>query len=116
MGIAIDLLEMILGYLAMALAENRFVKVLLNPDVLVAFRVKEDLFFPLGIFETDLIEPAAVFQRERLDRALGFLVRQTVWRHLLGVVNAASNQRLVGVTLEEIDDHFLADTGDKHGA
>ena len=38
--------------------------------------------------------------------------RQVVGRHLLGVVDAAGDDRLVGVALQEVDDHLLADARD----
>ena len=47
-----------------------------------------------------------------LDAALRHVVRQVVRRHLLGVVDAADDDRLVRVAFQEVDDHLLADARD----
>ena len=47
-----------------------------------------------------------------LDAALRLVRRQPVGRHRLGVVDAADDDRLVGVAFEEVDDDFLADARD----
>ena len=57
--------------------------------------------------------PAAALEAAAaLDAALRRVGGQVVGRHLLGVVDAADDDRLVGVAFEEVDDHFLADARD----
>src|SRR4030095_10328672 len=43
-------------------------------------------------------------------------VGQLVERHVLAVVDAADDDRLIGVALEKLDDHLLADARDRHEA
>ena len=49
------------------------------------------------------------FAAARLDAALGHVGRQRVGRLVVGVVDAAGDDRPVGVAFQEIDDDFLAD-------
>ena len=71
-------------------------------------------FAPLLVLEADLVEVLLAPARAapRFDAALRLVVRQGVRRHLVGVVNAAHDDRVVRVALQEIDDHLLADARD----
>ena len=52
-----------------------------------------------------------LLERDRMP-ALRRVGRQVPRRHLLGVVDAAGDERLVRVAFEEVDDHLLADARD----
>ena len=52
---------------------------------------------------------APPFELRVLMPRLRLVRRQVVGRHLLGVVDAAGDDRLVGIALEEVDDDLLAD-------
>src|SRR5262249_9593125 len=73
-----------------------------------------DLLSPLLILEADLVKirPSSAGARPRLDAALGLVGRKIPRRHLLRVVDATDDDRLVGIAFQEIRDHFLADPGD----
>ena len=62
------------------------------------------------------LAPAPPLARARLDARLRHVGRQIVGRHLLGVVDAAGDDRLVRIAFEEIDDHLLADARDRDHA
>src|ERR1017187_8987871 len=101
-------------------ALHRFV---LHPGVHVPFGMEEDLLLALRVVEAPLVEPFAPERRVRLDAdqlvvVLVLAVRAVaeVRRHLVGVVDAPENDRLVRVSVEEIDDHLLADPWPEGGA
>src|SRR5262245_47255775 len=86
--------------------------VVLDLDVLVLLGVDEELFRALLVLESDLVEVggAAALARSGLDARLGGIGRQRVWWHLVSVVDTARDNWLVGITLQEVDDYFLANT------
>src|SRR5262249_12836225 len=90
--------------------------VVLDADVLVALGVDEDLLLALLVLETDLVIAGAAGRGVGLDVALVLLVGQLVSGHLLGVEDAADDDRLVGVAFQETDQHLLADARDVQGA
>src|SRR5437870_13736791 len=51
----------------------------------------------------------------RLDAALRLVVRQSVWRFLIRIVNTTDDNGLVRIAVEKVDNHLLADTRDVHG-
>src|SRR5262249_44327334 len=63
------------------------------------------------VLEAQLVEAVRIAARRaaRPDGALRLVVRQDVWRHQVGVVNATGDERPVRVAFEEINDDFLAD-------
>src|SRR5437016_1942773 len=73
-----------------------------------------EFLLSLLIFKADLVEVwgAASFARAALDATLGLVGREFVGGHLLGVIDTAGDDRPVGVALQKIDDHFLANAGD----
>ena len=90
--------------------------VVLDPDVLIPLRVHEDLLCALLVLQTDFVETPAALGAVGLQGALGLLVRQRIGRAVGAVVDAAGDDGPVGIALEEIDDHFLADARDLDGA
>src|SRR5205807_662475 len=91
-------------------------QVVLDPDVLVALAVDEDLLLTLLVFKAELVEAAAAFGAVRFDGAFGLLIRQRVGRHLIGVVDSARDNGAVRIAFEEVDNHFLSDARNPHGA
>ncbi|MNO72609.1 hypothetical protein D3C76_635610 [compost metagenome] len=87
-------------------------------DVLVpvALGVEEDLFLALAVLDAQFVETTATGVAVGLEYAARLVRRQGVGHLVLGVVEAARNQRLVGVAFEEADQHFHADAGDGDGA
>ena len=88
--------------------------VVLDLDVLVLLGVQPQLLRTLLVLEADgvgiAISPALAAARQHATlRGVG---GQFPGRHLFSVVDAAGDDRLVGVALEEIDHHFLADARD----
>src|SRR5262245_11063378 len=88
--------------------------VVLDLDVLVLLGVDVQLFGTLLILEADLVVVAAAppWAGPGLDAALGLVPRQTPRGHLVGVVDAADDDRVVRVTLQKVDNHLLADPRD----
>src|SRR5262249_39686560 len=83
---------------------------MLYADVLVPLAMQEYLFAAGLVLEGDLVEAAAIRRRPRPEDAAGAVVGQLVGRHRLGVVDTTRDDRPIRVTLEELDDHFHADT------
>ena len=88
--------------------------IILDSDILIALGVDENLLAVLGVFQPDLVETGASFAGIALERGHGRLGRQAVGRHVDTVIDPASNDGLIGVTFQEIHDHFLADARDIH--
>src|ERR1017187_6925151 len=114
--VAFDLLQLVLFDNEMALPANGFVQVFLDADILILLSVDEDLLLALGVFKADFVESAPAFRTERLDGALGFFVRQRIGRGLHGVVDAAGDDRLIWIPLQEFDNHLLVHPRQPHGA
>ena len=90
--------------------------VVLDHAVEVLFRVEVDLLLALQVFEPQLVEVLGrtLFAAAALDAALRLIGGQRIGRHVVGVVDAAGDDRLVGVAFQKVDDHFLADAGNVH--
>jgi len=86
--------------------------------VLVLFGVDVNLFLALLVLKAKFVEVGglAAFGAARFNAALGLVGGQGVGRHLAVVVDAAGDERLVGVAFEEVDDDFLADARQGHHA
>src|SRR5690606_16771235 len=92
------------------------VLVVLDVLVPVALGVEEDLFFTGLVFDAQLVEAFATGAAEGFEDAAGFVFRQAIWDLMRLVVEAAGDQRLVGVAFEEADQHFHANPGDGDAA
>src|SRR5439155_406772 len=94
------------------------VVVVLHHAVKILLRMEIDVFAALLVFQAQLVEIVrpALQAAAALDAALGFVVGKLVGRHLVGIVHAADDNGLVGIALEEIDDHFLTNAGDVNHA
>ena len=70
-----------------------------------------ELLFALQILHPNLVEIArpAAHRGARLDTAGSFVRGQVVRGHLLRVVNAPGDDRVIRVTADEVDDDLLAD-------
>ncbi|KMQ53146.1 hypothetical protein ACS96_31285 [Pseudomonas aeruginosa] len=83
--------------------------VVLDVLVPVALGMDEDLFLALAILDAQLVVAAAARAAEALEDAAGLVRRQLVGHRVGGVVDAAADQRLVGIAFEEVHQHFHAD-------
>ena len=98
-------------------------RVVLDPRVHVPLGVDEDLLLALGVEEAPLVvarrHPSSVLRLEPADQVLvgvlGVRALAEVGRHLVGVVDHADDDRLVGVAFEMVDDHLLADPRPERG-
>src|SRR6185437_13834819 len=88
----------------------------LDVDRLVLLRLDEQLLAPLLVLEPNLVEVRGrpPLRAAALDPALGLVGREVVGGHVVGVVDAAGDDGPVGVPLQEVDDHLLADARDVH--
>ncbi len=88
--------------------------VILDDDVLVLFGVDIDLLLSLFILETNLVKIVrrSAETAAALDSCLGLVSGQRVRRHLLRIVDAADDDRLIGIAFEKVNDDFLLDARD----
>ncbi|MEZ4380358.1 MAG: hypothetical protein R3A79_03365 [Nannocystaceae bacterium] len=68
------------------------------------------------ILEAELVEAAAARGRRGLDRGLGLVVGEEVRRRVVAVVDAADDQRAVGIAVDEVDDDLHPDPRDEEAA
>ena len=92
--------------------------VVLDLDVLVLLGVDPELLAALLVLEANGVGvgAAAAERGARQHAGLGLVGGQFPGRHLLGVVDAAGDERSVGVALQELDHHLLADARHRHHA
>src|SRR5262245_24273899 len=95
-----------------ACAADGLVHAALDAYVHPALRVDEDLLLVLLVLEAQLVEAVAAGRRVALDVGQRLEVGQLVERHVLAVVDAADDDRLVRVAFEELDHDLLADARD----
>ena len=100
----------------MTLGQNQLSTLGFDHEVDVLLAVEEDLLGSLLVLEPQLVEAPASLRAVRLQGALGLVGREVVRRRLVAVVDASGDDRKVGISLEELDDHFLADPRQEHGA
>src|SRR5262249_3661379 len=74
--------------------------------------VKVDLLAALLVFKPELIKiRGRSFQAaSTLHPALSLVIRQRVRRHHFSVVDAADDDRLIGISFEKVDDHLLSNS------
>src|SRR5438105_2022179 len=88
MLVAANLLQLIGHDDEMTIVANRFIAIILNAYVLVAFGINEYLLFALLVFDAKLVEPATTLRTIGLKKhRLCLFVRQLVRRHFGSVVN-----------------------------
>jgi hypothetical protein len=95
---------------------NRFVLVVLDPNVEILLGMHEDLFLTLLVFEAEFVEAVASLGRVGLECALGLFIGEGIRGHVVHVVNPAGDDGAIGITFQKTDNHFLTDAGDPHGA
>src|SRR5260370_10255471 len=85
---------------------------------LVEFGLNSKELTALFIFKDDLVggRGRALRSAASDDAAPGLMVGQLAGWHVVSVVYAASDNRLVGVAFEEVHNDFLADAGNEDGA
>src|SRR5688572_3653566 len=89
-----------------AVLADPFQAIALNADVLVFFAVNENLFLAFLILEANLVEASATLAAVGFKGANRFLAREWIRNGVLRIVNAASDDRLVGIAFEKLDDYF----------
>src|SRR5216683_3787620 len=100
-----------------AIVADVFAGLVFDAVVHVLFGVEEDLFAAFFVLETELVEVggAAALGAAGQEGGAGHVIGKSVGRHLLVIVDTASDDGAVGVALEEFDDDFLADAGNVDG-
>src|SRR5690606_9180447 len=113
-----DACDLVVADGLVAVMADEVALVVFHDDVLVAFGMDVQLLGALLVLHADFIEVgrAAALARTALDAALGGIGGQVVGHGLLGVVDAAGDDRPVGVAFQKADDHLLADARDVHRA
>src|SRR5262249_22800953 len=87
--------------------------VVFDGSVHVILAVDDDLLFALGVIAGYLVVAAAGTFVSSGHQAAGLLsFGEFFGRHVFRVVYAADDDRVVGIALQEIDDHFMADARD----
>src|SRR5690348_6423385 len=101
-----------------AISADPFTRFLLGAPVHIFFRVQENLLVVFFVFEAEFVEIAGgtPFGTARQESSARLIVGQFVGRHLIGVVDAAGDDRAVGIAFEKLDDDFLADARNIDGA
>src|SRR5579875_337192 len=79
----------------------------------VLLGLDEDFLRAGLIFEAEFVEACAAFGTAGFDGAFGLLAGQRIGDGLGGVVDAAGDERPIGVAFEKADHDFLADAGQK---
>src|ERR671930_2058244 len=102
MLVSFDLLHLILLDDQMTVGAYPFQRIFLDSIVLLFLRVDEDLLFALLVFKPNLVESVSALRRIALDRTLGFLVRQRVWRHRIAIVYSPGDDRLIRIAFQKI--------------
>src|SRR6266481_7377597 len=106
----------------MSIVNDALHGIIFDTRVHVALRVDKHLLFSLGVIKAQFIKANTALSGIRLDTTQLVIVRvlsirplpQIRW-HLIGVINAPHNDRLIGITLQEIDNDFLADSRPEKG-
>src|SRR4051794_10437572 len=89
--------------------------IVLDDGVHVVLAVDEHPLLAGAVVHRQLVE-AAPLVRVRLDPAQHGTRREAEGRRLFRVVDAAGDDRLIGIAFEEIDDHFLTDARRGNGS
>ena len=110
--------------LAVAIALDRVVALMADADLLVvldvlvpvALGVDEDLFLALAVLDAQFVETAAAGVAVGLENAAGLVLRQLVGHPVFAVVEAAGDQRLIRIALQETHQDFHAHPRDGDAA
>ena len=88
---------------------DAFRAIVLGKLVVILLRLDIQLFAALLVLETDLVEviTGAAFGAARLDPALGLVVGQRIRGLVVAVIDAAGDNRPVGVTFQVDADGLL---------
>ena len=76
----------------------------------------EDLFGILLVFKAQFVKAAAAGTGAGLEHAHCLVAGEAVGGHHVGVIDAADDDRLIGIPFFKSDDDFVADTGNGHEA
>jgi hypothetical protein len=96
--------------------------VVLDNTVKIFLRVEVDVFRTGLVLNPKLVElcrsalSAAGVHTARFNAALRFVGGQFVWRHVLRVVHAPDDHRLIRVSVQKLNNHFMPDARDKNRA
>ncbi|KAF1029953.1 MAG: hypothetical protein GAK37_01560 [Pseudomonas sp.] len=116
MPVAADVLAQVLVDLGMAVATHPVQRVLEHALVEVFLGMQKHLLRALLVFKAQLVVATAALGRVAFDgRACGVFRQWVRWQGV-GVVDAAGDQRLVGIAFQEAHDHFLADARGEQAA
>ncbi len=100
----------------MTVIADPFKQIVFRADILVVLGVDKELLLAFLILKADLIKATTVRGTHGLEGALCFFIRQCVWRHVVAVIHLAGDERSIRITFNKIDNHFMANAGQKHGS
>src|SRR5690554_4070782 len=118
---AVVLLGQVLGVTVgfdalVALVANADTLVVLDVLIPVALGVDEDLLLANLVLDAQFVEAVAAGAAQALEQAAGLVFRQLTGHRVGAVVQAATDQGLVGVAFQKTDQHFHADARDGDAA
>src|SRR6266851_9503656 len=115
--LAFDLFLLIVFHDEAAVVADEFAGIVFDAVIHVLFGVDENLLAALFILEAELVVVGGATALGAAGHKGGarLMVRKRVCGHLVVVVDAAGDDRAVGVAFEEINNDFLADARDGDG-
>ncbi len=90
--------------------------VVLDVLIPVALSMNIDLLLPGPVLDAQFIGAPAAWAAEGLEHAARLVRGQFIGRNVLGVIQAAADQRPVRVAVKKSHQHFHADSRDDHAA
>ena len=93
----------------MTLVADADLLIVLDVLVPVSLGMNINLLGALPVLDAQLVVAVAAGAAEGLEDAAGLVRRQFVGRNMFGVIQAAGDQRLVGIAFEKGDQHFHTD-------
>ena len=117
-AISTDAFHPVFRNLRAQIVGNGFTQIVFDVDVHVFLSIHEELLTALFILEAKLIEviDSATFGTAGLDCGARSIIGQRVWNGLIGIVDGAGDDGMVGISFQEANDDFLANTRDEDGS
>src|SRR5262249_16943332 len=92
-----------------AVVDDMSAFVMLDLGIHVELAVNLNQFRPFGIVKGDFVITSATLRAVRLTTTNHPFPGKIPWRHLTGVIHTTSDDRPIGIALDEINDYFLPD-------
>src|SRR5437868_12807756 len=82
-------------------------RVIFDANILILFRVREDLFAAFLVFKSNLVKTLATFAAVRLYGGDRSIVRQGIGGLRFAVVNCTRNNWPVRISIQKFNNHIL---------